>query len=163
MHSRMVMMVKVYMALRKMVFSKCSGTMHLVTLKAFSRELASHVYSEWTWREDTNMNFLLIRETLNETVNLQNLQNRLNLRLKLPHIPSSSVWFTEMKTEGFHFSYKPFLTFKCARFSILINLRGEEDSLQWSQYELYYYFIRPNKLKQRSGSFPVLNYLSSTS
>lgn len=39
----MVMTVKVYMALRKMVFSKCSGTMHLVTLKVFSRALASHM------------------------------------------------------------------------------------------------------------------------
>lgn len=45
----MVMTVKVYMALRKMVFSKCSGTMHLVTLKVFSRALASHMYRGWTW------------------------------------------------------------------------------------------------------------------
>lgn len=43
------MTVKVYMALRKMVFSKCSGTMHLVTLKVFSRALASHMYRGWTW------------------------------------------------------------------------------------------------------------------
>lgn len=45
----MVITVKVYMALRKMVFSKCSGTIHLVTLKAFSKALASHMYSGWTW------------------------------------------------------------------------------------------------------------------
>ncbi len=44
--------VKVYMALRKIVFSKCSGTMHLVTLKAFSKALASHMYSGWTWRKE---------------------------------------------------------------------------------------------------------------
>lgn len=47
------MTVKVYMALRKMVFSKCSGTMHLVTLKVFSRALASHMYRGWTWWRET--------------------------------------------------------------------------------------------------------------
>lgn len=39
----MVMMVKVYIALRKIVFSKCSGTIHFEMLKIFARALASHI------------------------------------------------------------------------------------------------------------------------
>lgn len=44
-HNTIVMAVNVYIAMRKMVFSKCSGTMHFMIVN-FSRETQHHIGRE---------------------------------------------------------------------------------------------------------------------
>lgn len=41
-HNTIVITVNVYMAIRKMVFSKCSGTKHFIIVNFFPRDPASH-------------------------------------------------------------------------------------------------------------------------
>lgn len=49
-HNTMVITVKVYIAMRKIVFSKCSGTMHFTTFIFLPRDSASHKYRGFTWK-----------------------------------------------------------------------------------------------------------------
>lgn len=49
-HNTIVITVNVYIAMRKIVFSKCSGTMHFRIFGFLPRDSVSHKYIGFTWK-----------------------------------------------------------------------------------------------------------------